>query len=85
MNNDFNQIPCSAFALGEQEKHRKELELKEQLKEDKINKYNEDSINVAKDTRDIEKETLKVSKRTFWIATISLIVSIITLIITLSR
>jgi len=85
MNNNFNQIPCSAFAVEEQEVHRKKLEQKAQIKEDKINKYNEDSINVAKDTRDIEKETLKVSKRTFWIATISLIVSTISLIITLSR
>jgi len=85
MNNNFDQFPHSAFAHSEQEKRRIELEKQKQLKEQKFDKYNEDSLNVAKDAKNIEKENLIVSKRTFWIATSSLVVSIIGVLLTLFK
>lgn len=85
MNNNFNQFPNSASALAEQEKHRIEIEKQEQLKEQKFNKHNEDSLNIAKDAKNIEKENLIVSKRTFWVATSSLVVSIIGVLLTLFK
>lgn len=85
MDNNFNQFPNSAIALAEQEKRGIEIEKQEQLKEQKFNKHNEDSLNIAKDTKNIEKENLIVSKRTFWIATSALVVSIIGVLITLFK
>jgi hypothetical protein len=81
----MDNYPHSALAYLEQEKHRNEIKKQEQLKEQKFNKHNEDSLNIAKDTKNIEKENLIVSKRTFWIATSSLVVSIIAVLIALFK